>query len=245
VAGRAWQQLVGLALPVACPGCGRPDLRWCPGCAAGLRGGAAFPAGPDLADPAGLAAPGAAALRAWSAAAYRGPVRDLLLAWKERGRHDLAPLLAEGLEAAVRAAVGASGPRPGAASSGGAHLLLVAVPSTRAARRRRGGALTHELAARAAARLRGAGLGAEVAAPSSLRLLRAPRDQAGLTSAQRALNLAGAHRGHPRLAGRACVVVDDVVTTGATLREAARAVRIAGGAVVGAATVAATPAPGR
>ena len=65
--------------------------------------------------------------------------------------------------------------------------------------------------------------------------------QKSLGSSGRASNLHGALVAKRSLAGRVFVLVDDVLTTGATLDEAARAIRAAGGEVVGAATVAFTP----
>ena len=65
-------------------------------------------------------------------------------------------------------------------------------------------------------------------------------DQSGLDAAGRSANLAGALRASSDLSGVPVVVVDDVVTTGATLVEAARALRDAGALVRGAAVVAAT-----
>lgn len=69
-------------------------------------------------------------------------------------------------------------------------------------------------------------------------------DQAGLNSVERAGNVRGAYvvarRWTGDVAGRTVLLVDDVVTTGATLCEGARALRSAGAEVVGAAVVAAT-----
>jgi predicted amidophosphoribosyltransferase len=65
-------------------------------------------------------------------------------------------------------------------------------------------------------------------------------DQAGLGARARQQNLAGALRLRRPIKAGAVVIVDDLVTTGSSLTEAARVLRAAGMPVLGAATVAAT-----
>jgi predicted amidophosphoribosyltransferase len=205
--------LLDLVIARACDGCGLPGPGLCPSCRALLRGA---PVGPVRPDPCPPGLPPVSAL-----AAYDGPLRGLLLAHKERGCTGLAEPLGDGLAAAVRClGVGA--------------VTLVPVPSSPAAVRARGHDHAWRLA-RAAARQLGAGTSAE----RLLLPVRRVTDQAGLSHAARAANLRGAFAarvGPPRRV----VVVDDVVTTGATLVEAARALRAAGHEVLGASVVAAT-----
>jgi predicted amidophosphoribosyltransferase len=126
-------------------------------------------------------------------------------------------------------------------------VLLVPVPSSAAALRVRGRDHVGELTAHAVAELRAAGLAAGEA-----RLLRRRgrvRDSAGLSAAARRANLAGSFEPAGDLSLRAfpgalLVLVDDVVTSGATLTEAAAALtatRRPAEVPVLAAVVAATP----
>lgn len=214
--------LLDLLLATTCPGCGGPG-RWCPGCADELAGAAARPLGVTAPVPAPPGFPRAAA-----AAAYSGAVRGALLAYKERGRLDLAAPLGRALSAAV------------CCLDRAAPVLLVPVPSRRAAVRARGFDHAGRLARCAAAQLRASGRPAQAAA--LLAPARRLRDQAGLDAAARAGNLEGALRLRLPLRGAwSVVVVDDVVTSGATLAEASRVLLAGGARLLGAATVAATP----
>lgn len=146
-----------------------------------------------------------------AAAPYGGGLRRALIAYKERDRRDLARPLGRLLERAVT-------------DLGCADAVLVAVPSTAAARRARGGDHVRRL----------------VRCVPALRLVRAVRDSAGLSTPERAANLAGAMAARPPGRRGRAVLVDDITTSGATLVEAARALRAAGWSVDGAAVVAAT-----
>jgi predicted amidophosphoribosyltransferase len=257
--------LAGLALPVDCAGCGAPDIALCAGCRAQL-----------LAGPGPLAVlPSPVGLPAYAGVEYGGVAARVVVAWKERGRHDLGrPLAAtlavalSGLQAQVDAACAGEGLPPAR------PLLVVPVPSSRQSRRRRGEDTVRRLALLAVVRVRhqarsGPGEGrapgegrwgrpgpgpeegrwgrpgpARVRVVPALRLVRAVADQAGLSAVQRRGNLAGALAVRPAAAravrGRLCVVVDDVLTTGATLGEAIRALEAVGAHVAGVATVCVT-----
>jgi predicted amidophosphoribosyltransferase len=173
---------------------------------------------------------------AFAVAAYDGPVRAALIAHKEHGRLSLARPLGQALARAAEAAIRA-GPA-GRAS----EVLLVPVATARSAVRRRGHDPTGRLAAVAADALWREGR--PVRHVPALRQRRRIADQAGLSSAERAANLYGALQVRPaaaaQLAGARVILLDDVVTTGATLVEAARALRAAGAHVSAAAVVAAT-----
>jgi len=215
-----------LVLPTGCAGCERSGPLLCPSCAAAL----GCPARPARPDPCPVGLPPCRVV-----AAYGGPVRATLLAYKEHGRVDLAGPLGAALARAVAAAAPA-GP-----------VLLVPVPSRRAAVRARGGDHLARLARAAAARLRTAGRPAAVL--PAVAVVGPVRDSAGLTAAERAANLRGALRvRHRRLAvARAAplVIVDDLLTTGATLAAVAEALATAGRPPLAAAAVAATVRRGR
>jgi predicted amidophosphoribosyltransferase len=235
-AAGAFAALCELVWPVSCGGCGDPVARWCSACSA-LLTGPALPTAPDPC-PAGLPP-------ARATAVYDGAVRQAIVAWKDRGRHDLTGPLSSAVTASVRAGLLAALGAARSASDvdvGPAEIWLVPAPSRGSARRARGADPVRALAVGAAAAVRREGWPVRVV--PALRHTRRVADQAGLGSLARAANLAGALEVHPRrrsaAKGSRCLLVDDIVTTGATLAEAAAALRRAGADPFGVAVVAAT-----
>ena len=223
--------LADLVLPSSCAGCGTERVRLrhgaCLRCAAVLEALRPFRTTPRP-PPPGM--PPCVAV-----GPYAGELRAALLAYKERGRHSLA----RPLGALLATAVAELAPK-------GAPVLLVPVPSTAAAVRERHGDHMARLSAQAVRRLRDAGWQADLA-----RLLRAsPRpDSASLSVAERAaaaessLRIRSARIGISRRGtpGKGnLVVVDDIVTTGATLAAVTGRLAEANVQVTGAAVLAAT-----
>lgn len=68
--------------------------------------------------------------------------------------------------------------------------------------------------------------------PVAVRRLRATPDQIGTSAARRKRNVKGAFVAEPRIAGRHVALIDDVMTTGASVAELARACRRAGAATI-------------
>jgi predicted amidophosphoribosyltransferase len=169
----------------------------------------------------------------WAVTAYDGCTRNLLLAYKERGATGLRGALAVPLAAAIRAAV---------RDHATAAAVIVPVPSTPRAVRQRGDDVVLGLARRAATAARRGG--ARVRVVPALCHARRVSDSAGLNAADRIANLTNAftvRRGSSdTLTGVVVVIADDLITTGATAVEAARALRECGAIVVGVAAVAAT-----
>lgn len=225
-----WVAAAGdLLLGSACHGCGRPWWGVCPGCRARLRALRPYLTSPE---PAPEGFPVTA-----TCSAYDDLVRGLVIAHKERSALGLSPVLADRLAQGVHALLSQAAPD--------GPVVLVPVPSAAAAVRRRGYDATAALARLTARQLQGR---YDVRAVRLLAQRGGVADQAGLDAAGRRANLAGALRldrppstvARLRATGVVAVLVDDLVTTGSSLAEAARVLRATGLPVLGAATVAAT-----
>ena len=211
--------LLDLLVPPRCPGCGREGAVLCGSCRRPLQRRLHEPPGGPLGMPAAM--PAGLVQVEWCAT-FSGPPRAAIHALKYRGERRLVEPLAAALADRWRRA-----------AAGGDLLTWVPVHPSR---RRERGFDQAELLARAMAAL----VGVPVAA--CLERRRQTTAQHSLGQLERAGNLAGvfavpdAERRH--VTDRWVVVVDDVLTTGATLAGCANALLDAGAAAVSAITVA-------
>jgi ComF family protein len=216
-------RLLDLALPARCPGCGREGEPICATCRPALDARLDLPPGVPIGLPSDVPAP---LLQLEWCASFSGVVRRALHELKYAGEQRLAVPLGEALARRWH-------------NAGAGGDVLVPVP-VHAERRRRRGYDQAELIARVAA----ASLGLPCA--PILGRVRATTAQFDLDRATRAVNVrgafalrggAGAHGARP-LEGRWMVLVDDVVTTGATLSACAVPLLEAGALGVSAVAVA-------
>jgi len=209
--------VLDLVLPLECGGCGAPGTRWCDTCAAALRVADDQPHLVTLrADPG---------VPVFALGRYAGTRREAILALKEHGRTDLVLPLARALALGVHRLL----------SWGVVDLPLTVVPApTRgSAARRRGGDPVAKVATIATQHH------PAVTVVPALRMKALVRDSVGLDSGNRERNVAG------RVVLRArpprntdVLLVDDIVTTGATAAESVRTLQTSGAHVVGVLTLA-------
>jgi predicted amidophosphoribosyltransferase len=202
--------MLDLVLPLECGGCGAPSTRWCDACARQL---AVKADEPHLITP--RVDPGVPVL---SLGRYAGARREAIVAGKEHGRADLIAPLAVALRAGLDRLL--------VWGVVGAPLTLVPAPTRRSAARRRGGDPVTRMARAATADL------PDVDVTQALRMRAMVRDSVGLSGADRQRNIAGRVKVTKPVSGEV-LVVDDVVTTGATASESVRVLRIAGAQVAG------------
>ena len=230
--------MLDLMLPLQCGGCGAPATPWCPECDGAL---AVHPDEPHLVTP--RIDPGVPVL---SLGRYAGPRRKAIVAVKEHGRTDLIRPLAHALHDGLAHLM-----TWGILES---PLAVVPAPTKRSSARRRGGDPVTRIAQLAVASpdlSAGSDLSA-VASPdlsavagtdpdavadsglsvvAALRLKTFTRDSVGLSSADRQRNIAGRVR-RIRAVDGPVLLVDDIVTTGATAAESVHVLQTGGAHVV-------------
>lgn len=217
--------IADLVLGRACAGCQTPGMVLCPECRADLTPRPRLRRDLDLSDLVdGLRVPVACSLD------YRGTVRHILYRYKDHGIHELGSVVSPALAASIQHIVHVT-------QTKSCELVISPLPTRRTNRRRRG--FDH-------VRLVGQHACGSLAHVHLRPLLRDVRTQSGTkhltalersTSAQSAFALVGGFSPPTD----PVILIDDIVTTGSTAREAVATLITAGAHVLGVATISGTP----
>lgn len=201
--------MLDLVLPLQCGGCGAPSTRWCDACAAALtvRPDEPHVVSPRL-DPH---------VPVFALGRYAGPRRHAIVELKEHGRRDLIGPLSRALALGVH--------RLSTWGIVGEPLTVVPAPTRRLAARRRGGDPVARIAAAATA------AHPHLRVATVLRTGGLVRDSVGLSTSARERNIAGRVRLTGPVPRGEILLFDDILTTGATAREAVRVLTEGGGRV--------------
>jgi predicted amidophosphoribosyltransferase len=239
LAAVAAAELLALALPVDCVCCGAEDLALCVGCERQVRLLTRHPFRAEEQAPALMKVDGGMILPVVAAGVYREELAQALLSFKRHGQHQLKAVLAKGLGHGIDEA-----------AAGLDAVCLVPVPSGTGAFIKRGFSPIHLLLSARRQRRTRAGppvVDALRKSRSRAALQHLPGGQKGLGRGARAARVRGSMKVtgcmRRQVLGRRCIIVDDVLTTGATLAEAARALHLSGAIVAGAVVLAATRPP--
>jgi predicted amidophosphoribosyltransferase len=205
--------VLDLVLPLECGGCGAPSTRWCGACANELS------VGPD--QPRVVSPRIDPQVPVFALGRYAGARRQAIIAMKDHGRADLVAPLAYALAIGLHRLL-----TWGLVET---PLTIVPAPTRRSAARRRGGDPVSRVATAAVAGHQ------DITIARALRIKALARDSVGLGSGARERNIAGRVllRGQRLPVRHEVLVVDDIVTTGATARESVRVLHTTGMRVAG------------